>query len=86
MAEKVEETRGYITFEFTCWKRTFRICLSKKRSIAEILFFKRLTNEDQSVPDVMKQLYTLWESQHECGELGVYKATDLVLVYGIREV
>ncbi len=86
MATKVEETRGYMTFDFTCYGRTFRICLSKKRQVAEILFFKRLTNQNQSVPDIMKQLYTIWERSYECGEKGVYKATDLVLRYGVREV
>ena len=85
MNDVVRKRDKRVRIKWTNWGRTYKASLSVEKSAEAIRVFKSNV-EEKTLMECMTPIYLDWEKHHDMGEKGVYKPSDLILLYGIKEV
>ena len=85
MRDTIKKRDKRVRITWTNWGRTYRASLSVEKSAEAIRVFKSNV-EEKTLMQCMTPIYKDWEKHHEMGEKGVYKPSDLIQLYNIKEV
>ena len=85
MSEIIKENKVNVTMRFECWGRTYEAKLHKVKSKKAVEVLKDHT-EFRTLPELMVPIYNDYEKHFDMGDNGVYKPTDLINHYRIKEV
>jgi hypothetical protein len=85
MSDEVKKKDRKVKVTWTNWGRTYQARLHTIASHEAIRVFKSNV-EEKTLMECMVPIYKNWERHHDMGEKGVYKPSDLIQLYGIKEV